>query len=141
MKTDIRWIHRFQHYQQALARLEEAVTLAQERPLSHLERQGLIQAFEFTHELAWKTLKGFLEYHGVQDLYGSKDVTKAAFKAELLEEADVWMDMIVSRNLTVHTYNEATARRIAEEVCQQYFPCFIQLRDRMAALAARESAT
>jgi len=141
MTHDIRWIQRFQHYQKALARLEEAVTLAEERSLSDLERQGLIQAFEFTHELAWKTLKDFLEYHGVQDLYGSKDVTRAAFQAGLLKDAEVWMNMIVSRNLTVHTYNETTAKRIAQDIQRRYYPCFVQLRERMEELVSREDAS
>ena len=60
---DIRWQQRFQNYQKALAQLQNAVTLARERPLSLLEKQGLIQAFEYTHELAWKTLKDFLKHH------------------------------------------------------------------------------
>lgn len=82
---DIRWIQRFTHFVKTLQQLREAVTLAQQRPLSKLEEQGMIQAFEFTHELAWKTLKDFLESRGVQNLYGSKDSTREAFKAGLIE--------------------------------------------------------
>ena len=58
---DIRWIQRFDNYQRALDALQEAVELSQQRALSKLEQQGLIQGFEFTHELAWKTLKDFLD--------------------------------------------------------------------------------
>jgi len=68
---DVRWIQRFTHFVKALSQLKEAVELAQQRPLSRLEAQGMIQAFEFTHELAWNTLKDFLEDRGVQGLYGS----------------------------------------------------------------------
>jgi nucleotidyltransferase substrate binding protein (TIGR01987 family) len=86
MKTqDIRWIQRFNHFKKAFSQLKEAVELSEQRPLSKLEQQGLIQAFEYTHELAWKTLKDFLEERGVQNLYGSKDATRAAFKCGLIE--------------------------------------------------------
>ncbi len=95
--------------------------LAQQRPLSKLEEQGLIQAFEFTHELAWNTLKDFLSSRGVQNLYGSKDATRAAFKAGLIENSETWMDMIQSRNLTSHTYNEATAAQIASAIRNAYY--------------------
>jgi len=106
---DIRWIQRFNHFNKAFSQLSDAVSLAQQRPLSKLEAQGLIQTFEFTHELAWNTMKDFLESRGISDLYGSKDVTRQAFQTGLIENGEVWMDMIVSHNLTTHTYNEATA--------------------------------
>ncbi len=83
-EQDIRWQQRFNNYTKALAQLRDAVTLAQQRSLSKLEQQDLIQGFEFTHELAWKTLKDFLEHRGVLDLYGSKDATRQAFKFEAL---------------------------------------------------------
>ncbi len=67
-----------------------------------LEEKGMIQGFEFTHELARKTLKDFLESRGVQDLYGARDVTRKAFQTGLIQNGEVWMDMIQSRNLTSH---------------------------------------
>ena len=100
---DIRWIQRFQNYRKALAQLNEALDLSKKRELSPLETQGLIQAFEYTHELAWNTLKDFLESKGVSHLYGSRDTTREAFAAGLLAEGDVWMQMIQSRNQTTHT--------------------------------------
>ncbi len=111
-QQDIRWQQRFNNYSKALTQLRQAVQLAAQRPLSKLEDQGMIQAFEFTHELAWNTLKDFLENRGVQNLYGSKDTTREAFKTGLIENGQVWMDMIQSRNLTSHTYNETTAAQI-----------------------------
>ena len=118
---DIRWIQRFNNFQKALSQLSDAIRLAQERPLSKLEEQGLIQAFEFTHELAWNTLKDFLESRGVQNLYGSKDVTRTAFKNGLIENGQAWMDMVQSRNLTTHTYDEATAAKIITAIRSAYF--------------------
>jgi nucleotidyltransferase substrate binding protein (TIGR01987 family) len=82
---DSRLRQRLSRFRQALSRLREAVDLAAERPLSRLEEQGLIQAFEFTHELAWNVLKDFLELQGVTPLYGSKDTTREAFRRGLLE--------------------------------------------------------
>ena len=92
-----------------------ASALAERRDLSDLERQGLIQAFELTHELAWNTLKDFLAARGSSEkLYGSRDATRAAFAAELIEDGEAWMMMIEHRNESSHTYNDEVPReRIA----------------------------
>jgi len=137
---DIRWIQRFNHFTKALLQLQEAVALAQQRPLSKLEEQGLIQAFEFTHELAWNTLKDFLESRGVQSLYGSKDSTRAAFKAGLIENGEAWMDMFQSRNLTSHTYDEATAAQIVSAIRDTYFAEFEALRIKLDELKTEADA-
>lgn len=127
-KQDIRWVQRFNHFMKALSQLRDAVDLAQKRPLSKLEEQGLIQAFEFTHELAWNTLKDFLEERGVQDLYGSRDTTREAFKTGLIVNGEAWMNMIQSRNLTSHTYEETTAKEIVSAIQKTYFVEFETLR-------------
>ena len=137
---DIRWIQRFNHFVKALLQLKEAVVLAQERPLSKLEEQGLIQAFEFTHELAWNTLKDFLEERGVQNLYGSKDATREAFKTGLIENGEAWMNMIQSRNLTSHTYDEATAAQIVSAIRNTYFAEFEALRIKLDELKKEAGA-
>lgn len=137
---DIRWMQRFNHFKKALSQLREAVELAQQRSLSKLEEQGLIQAFEFTHELAWKTVKDFLENRGVQNLYGSKDTTREAFKTDLIENGEIWMNMIQSRNLTSHTYNEAVAAQIATSIRNSYFAEFEALRLKLAKLSEEETA-
>jgi len=137
---DIRWIQRFNHFIKALLQLKEAVALAQERPLSKLEEQGLIQAFEFTHELAWNTLKDFLEERGVQNLYGSRDTTREAFKTGLIQNGEAWMDMIQSRNLTSHTYDEATATKIVSTIRATYFAEFEALRIKLEELKKEAGA-
>jgi nucleotidyltransferase substrate binding protein (TIGR01987 family) len=137
---DIRWIQRFNHFIKALSQLKEAVTLARERPLSKLEEQGLIQAFEFTHELAWNTLKDFLEERGVQNLYGSRDATREAFKTGLIGNGEVWMNMIQSRNLTSHTYEEAIATEIASAIRSTYFTEFEALRIKLEELKKEAGA-
>lgn len=134
---DVRWRQRLGSYRKALLRLTSAVDLAAQRPLSDLEQQGLIQAFEFTHELAWNLLKDFLEAHGsTTPIYGSKDATRSAFAAGLISDGDVWMAMIGSRNLTTRTYNEETAAAIVSAVTDRYFQHFLELEGRMGELEA-----
>ena len=137
-QQDIRWQQRFSNYTKALAQLQQAVELAQQRPLSKLEEQGLIQAFEFTHELAWNTLKDFLEDRGAQNLYGSKDVTRQAFQVGLIKDGQTWMNMIQSRNLTSHTYDEATAAKISSAIRGSYFQEFELLKQQLAQLIKPE---
>jgi nucleotidyltransferase substrate binding protein (TIGR01987 family) len=131
---DIRWIQRFSNFRKALDQLSEAIALSEQRPLTKLEEQGLIQAFEYTHELAWNTLKDFLEERGAQKIYGSKDAAREAFKAGLLENGDVWMKMIDSRNLTSHTYDETTASNIVSAVIESYFAEFQNLKNTLEKL-------
>ncbi len=135
---DIRWIQRFDNFTKAFAQLQDAVLLARQRPLSKLEEQGLIQAFEYTHELAWNTLKDFLESRGARNLYGSKDATREAFKTGLIENGEAWMDMITSRNLTSHTYDEATAAHIVAAILEVYFGEFEAFRGKMDDLKRQE---
>jgi len=132
--SDVRWVQRFDNYTRALAQLRRAATLASERRLSELEQQGLIQAFEFTHELAWNTLKDFLEENGVTELYGSVKATRAAFARGLIENGEVWMEMIKSRNLSVHAYDAATADQIAADILSRYVLEFVRLGQRLKTL-------
>ena len=82
-----RWIQRADSFCRAFSRLKQGVDLARQRELSDLEAQGLIQGFEYTHELAWNTLKDFLQTQDFK-LYGSRDTTRAAFKEGLIEKRD-----------------------------------------------------
>ena len=136
--SDIRWMQRFSNYSKALNRLKDAVELRKERPLSDLEKQGLIQGFEFTHELAWKTIKDFYEYQGETEIQGSRDASRLAFRFGLIEDGEVWMDMIKSRNLTSHTYEEKIAEKIVSTVCEQYIHAFIKLEERLTQLKNNE---
>ena len=124
MNEDIRWKQRFDNFQRALQTLTEAVDLANLRPLSRLEQLGLIQGFEFTHELAWNVMKDFLENKGFVGLIGSKDATRTAFKNDLISDGEVWMDMIKARNLSSHTYNTETAEAIVDDILKRFYPAF-----------------
>lgn len=136
---DIRWMQRFNSYKKALKQLEEAVKLMGKRELTNLEKQGTIQAFEYTHELGWKTLKDFLENRGNANIYGSRDTTKEAFSLGLIEAGEVWMQMIKSRNITSHTYDEGTADEIIGLIKDLYFKAFEELRMKMNEFERKES--
>jgi nucleotidyltransferase substrate binding protein (TIGR01987 family) len=128
---DIRWQQRFASYQKALLQLQEAVELSSQRVLSQLEKQGVIQAFEFTHELAWNMLKDFLQDQGNSNIKGSKDATREAFKVELIGDGEQWMAMIQSRNISSHTYDERIAEQLVQVIVRDYYPLFVALKTEM----------
>ena len=130
MNEDIRWKQRFSNFQKALATLGKAVTLSQERELSDLEEQGLIQSFEFTHELAWNVMKDYFQYQGNTEITGSRDAIREAFNKGLINNGDDWMDTIQSRNKASHTYNEATAEEIADKVKNKYLSLFLDFEEK-----------
>lgn len=131
---DVRWKQRLNHYQKALLQLTKGVELSRLRPLSEIEQQGLIQAFEFTHELAWNVMKDFFEYQGNFTIMGSRDATREAFLRNLIVDGDGWMEMIKSRNQSSHTYNQEIADEIAGNVIFVYFKLFVEFEQRMQAL-------
>ncbi len=136
---DVRWMQRFNNYKKALKQLQEAVELMEERELTRLEKQGFIQAFEYTHELAWKTLKDFLENRGNTGIYGSRDAIKEAFKLGMIKNGEIWMQMIKSRNQTSHTYDESTADDIITVIKDMYYEEFINLKVKMNQFQLEES--
>jgi nucleotidyltransferase substrate binding protein (TIGR01987 family) len=135
---DIRWQQRLANYNRALAQLTSAVELAQTRPLSELEKQGLIQAFEFVFELAWNLIKDYFIYQGNPAITGSRDAIRTAFKQGLIADGEGWMEMIKSRNQTAQTYNESIANEIAGNVMTLYHRLFQQLQEHMRRLARQE---
>jgi nucleotidyltransferase substrate binding protein (TIGR01987 family) len=132
---DIRWIQRLANFRRAFSQLSDARALSQERQLTELEKQGLIQAFEFTHELSWCVMKDYFEYQGASNITGSRDATRQAFSVGLLKDGDGWMEMIKSRNQTSHTYNRATADEIVRNILDRYYGLFEEFLKKMTALA------
>lgn len=129
---DIRWIQRFNNYRKALARLGEAVALAEEKELSDLEQQGLIQGFEFTFDLAWKTLQDYLRHHKrPNDNGGPNVIIEQAMADGIIKADEVWKEMKKSRDLTSHSYDGDTADDIAENILYTYYALFIQLETRL----------
>jgi nucleotidyltransferase substrate binding protein (TIGR01987 family) len=131
---DIRWKQRLHSFRKAFGQLRNAVKVTEDRDLSDLEKQGLIQAFEFTHELAWNTLKDFLESRGETGIFGSKDATRKAFATGLIDDGEIWMDMIQSRNRGTHTYNENIAADIANAILTEYFERFVKFEQSFVKL-------
>ncbi len=119
---DIRWHQRLQNFRAAFNELDEAVALSHARGLSKLEEQGLIQAFEYTYELGWNSIKDFYQNQGETGIQGSRDAIRLAFGRGLIQQGEQWLAMIKSRTLTSHTYNRATARLIAGEILNTYHP-------------------
>ena len=128
---DIRWIQRFNHFKKALNQLTRFI---EKGKLNELEQQGVIQSFEYTYELAWNTLKDYFEHQGETGIHGSRDAFRLAFKRGLIEDGETWMDMIESRALTTHTYNEDVAKAIADKIFNSYFSEFQTLRTKMESL-------
>lgn len=128
---DVRWRQRFDNFLKALAQLQKFID---KKELSELEQQGLIKSFEYTYELAWTTLKDYLEFQGETELLGSRDCIRKSFQIGLISDGETWMDMLKSRNKTSHTYNQETADEITTAVFDVYHPLFINFRDKMTRL-------
>ena len=128
---DIRWKQRFENFVNAFRQLKNAKELKVDREFTELELQGVIQAFEVSQELSWKVLKDFLEEQGKTDLFGNKNAVKEAFNVGLISNGDVWLDMIKSRNLTSHIYDEKEILVVLEVILNDYFPVFVDFENKM----------
>jgi len=135
MDLDCRWLQRFKSYKDALGQLGDAVSLSRKRALSELEEQGLIQAFEFTHELAWNVMKDYLVFQGYTQITGSRDAIRLAFQVGLITDGVNWMDTIAGRNKSSHTYDAEIARSLVHKIINGYHGLFCQFAERMNTLA------
>lgn len=148
-KQGIRWEQRFNNFDKALAKLEEAVHYVEENIieeekhadpiLSNILKQGLIQSFEYTHELAWNVMRDYAAYQGNMEIRGSRDAAREAFSMGLIKEGEVWMEMIMSRNKTSHTYNEETADSIFKRILNDYYPAFKSFSITMESIKSEKS--
>ena len=134
-QKDIRWEQRFSNFNKALKRFQAAMDITENldvpSAIADLQKEGLIQRFEYTHELAWNVMKDFEEYQGKTDVKGSRDATREAFKMGLIEDGQGWMDMIETRNDTSHTYNEDITEEIFVKIVKSYGPLFIDFQNKM----------
>ena len=128
---DIRWIQRLGNFRKALANLKEAVDMAESRELNKLEKQGLIQSFEYTYELAWNTVKDFYTEQGETGIQGSRDAFRMAFNRNLVSNGEVFMETIKSRQRTSHSYNEETAEEILHAIINDYYKAFDNLAQKL----------
>ena len=106
---------------------------ARKRGLDDLLKEGLIQRFEYTHELAWKVMKDFAEYQGYTEIRGSRDAFRIALQMGLIEDS-AWMDSIADRNLTSHNYDEDVAEEVYQSVVEKYHPLFLDFEKNMLSL-------
>ncbi len=126
---DIRWKQRFDNFDRAFILLREVNDRGVET-LSQLEKEGAIQRFEFAFELAWKTLKDYLEQDGVIVKPATpRNVIKEAFAASLIDDGQVWIDMMLHRNLLSHTYNSKIFDEVLKVVAERYFAAFDKLHE------------
>ena len=126
MDKDIRWIQRFDKYKKAFGSLTADVELSKEKELSNIEQRGLIQAFEYTYELAWNTIKDFYLSIGETDIQGSRDAYRMAFNRKLVSNKTL-IETVRSRQLTSNTYNEETADEIYNDIINKYYDAFKEL--------------
>lgn len=139
---DIRWIQRLNNYRKALNRLTQAVRIVagqmgSEEEIDDLLKEGLIQRFEYTHELAWKVMKDYAEYQGYTDIRGSRDAIRKAFEMGLITDKR-WMESIEDRNMTSHNYDDETAEEIYEAIVNIYHPLFLSFEEKMIRLSSIE---
>jgi nucleotidyltransferase substrate binding protein (TIGR01987 family) len=129
MNQDIRWKQRFENFDRAFSLLHDALLSRGLEEFSDLELEGLIQRFIFSFELAWKTMKDFLEASGVQIVpVTPKTVIKEAFAARIIDDGQGWIDMMLERNLLSHTYDEQRFRKALLNIRNCWLPLLHSLR-------------
>lgn len=152
MEQDIRWEQRFSNFNKALHKLTQAVEFIKDDSdpdeliddnnpgsvLDEIIKEGLIQRFEYTHELAWNVMRDYAQFQGIANVGGSRDASREAFQLQLISDGNVWMEMIGSRNQTSHTYNEKTADDIYFRILNDYYPAFLEFQKNMEAKRSGE---
>lgn len=127
--VDIRWKQRFENFDRAYGLLRDALSGGPER-LSLLEKEGVVQRFEYSCELAWKTLKDWLEASGiVLPQITPRQVIKEGFAAKVVSDGSVWLDMLNHRNLLSHTYDRSVFEMAVEAIASRYLPAMTELHD------------
>jgi len=148
MEQDIRWIQRFSNYRKALKKLNSAIEILKNNSYANetkdketnLEvktviKEGLIQRFEYTFELAWNVMKDYAEYQGItKPIRGSRDAMTLAFELQLIHNFDIWKDMLTLQNTTSHTYNEDTTEEIIQQIINNFQTEFIDFEEIMEQL-------
>jgi nucleotidyltransferase substrate binding protein (TIGR01987 family) len=134
-EKDIRWIQRFNNYRRALEKFNQAVDIISNKlewgeEIDDLLKEGLIQRFEYTHELAWKVMKDYAQYQGYTNIQGSRDAFRKAFEMGIIEN-EAWMESINDRNLTSHNYDDETVAEILKAIIDTYALLFNDFEKKM----------
>ena len=122
---DIRWKQRFQNFDKAFSMLSEFMAKGD---LNKFEEQGLVQCFEYTFELSWKTMKDYLELSGFS-VKSPRETIQTAFQNGMIADGHTWIDALDKRNIMAHTYNETTAREAVDLIRTKYYLLLKQLHD------------
>jgi nucleotidyltransferase substrate binding protein (TIGR01987 family) len=135
VEKDIRWIQRFNNYRKALEKFNQAVDIISNKmewgeEIDDLLEEGLIQRFEYTHELAWKVMKDYAQYQGYTNIQGSRDAFRKAFEMGIIEN-EAWMESINDRNLTSHNYDDETVTEILKAIIDTYALLFNDFEKKM----------
>lgn len=135
VEKDIRWIQRFNNYRKALEKFNQAVDIISNKmewgeEIDDLLEEGLIQRFEYTHELAWKVMKDYAQYQGYTNIQGSRDAFRKAFEMGIIEN-EAWMESINDRNLTSHNYDDETVAEILKAIIDTYALLFNDFEKKM----------
>lgn len=127
--NNIRWKQRFENFERAYLLFMDAVNSKSHEEMSRLEQEGLVQRFEYTFELAWKTMKDFLELQGAQipSPKASRNVIKEAFAFAIIEDGQCWINMMDKRNELSHEYDSDKFVAATIEIRQKFAPAFQQL--------------
>ena len=134
-QQDIRWLQRFSNFRKALSKLRQAVEIVANKldfgeEVDELLKEGVIQRFEYTHELVWKVMKDYAEYQGYTDIRGSRDAIRKALAINIIDD-ERWMDSIEDRNKTSHHYEDDIADKIFKNILEIYFPLFCRFETTM----------
>ena len=126
-----RFNERLQDYKRALIKLDEAL---QEKE-NEVIIDGVLHRFEFTFELAWKTMKDVLEYLGITTKLGSlREIIQIAFKQGLIEDGEIWIEIMLARNTLSHIYDEESSRKIYKAIKEKYILQFEKLKEKLEGI-------
>ena len=124
-----RWNEKLNDFEKAVTRLKEAIDESKLFTQSSTLKDGVIQRFEFTYELCWKLMKYFLELEGIDEAKSPRSTLKEAFQYGLIDDGELWIDMLKDRNLTSHVYDESAALEIYEKIITKYFKLLSDMMD------------
>ncbi len=130
MSEDIRWKQRFYSFEKAVGQLTEFI---EKKELNKFEVQGLIQCFEYTFELAWKTLKDYLQQEGFIEK-SPRSTIQTAFQIQLISNGHTFIDALEKRNLMAHTYDEQKVREVETLIRESYYKAIIELYSKLGEL-------
>lgn len=126
------WQKRLNNYKKALQQLQKGVEyfknkIHKNEPINDLEKQGLIKSFELCFELSWKLITDYFKYQGIVDIRGSRDAFRVAYKHNIIENQEIWLEMINARNLSVHTYDSQLVEELISNILNNYYQEFFKL--------------